>query len=174
MTEIRVAKSEEYAAVRSFYHRMIDMMREDEYAPAWEKGVYPSDLYLKEAIENDELWVCECGEEYMAAMIVNHKSNEEYKSVRWSVEAEDHEVTVIHTLGVLPPFQGKGIAGAMVQKAIALAETTHQKAIRLDVLGRNIPAQKLYVKHGFRYVDTIKMFYEDTGWTDFLLYERNV
>lgn len=80
-------------------------------------------------------------------------------------------MTVIHALGVLTTFQGKGIAGAMVKKAIEIAEETDQKAIKLDVLYGNLPAEKLYIKHGFKYVDTISMFYEDTGWTDFKLFE---
>lgn len=45
------------------------------------------------------------------------------------------------------------------------------KAIRLDVLGGNIPASKLYESMGFKYIETLKLFYEDTGLTDFLLYE---
>ena len=59
----------------------------------------------------------------------------------------------------------------MVQKAIDIAKETGMKAIRLDVLGGNIPAERLYQGFGFRYMATLKMYYEDTGWTDFKLYE---
>ncbi len=45
------------------------------------------------------------------------------------------------------------------------------KAIRLDVLKGNLPAEKLYSGLGFRYLHTLNMFYEDTGWTDYELYE---
>ncbi|HJC20253.1 MAG TPA: hypothetical protein H9707_00620 [Candidatus Butyricicoccus avicola] len=43
--------------------------------------------------------------------------------------------------------------------------------MRLDVLAGNIPAERLYVGQGFRYVDTVEMFYADTGRTAFRLYE---
>ena len=33
------------------------------------------------------------------------------------------------------------------------------------------PAEKLYKKAGFVYTTTIPMFYEDTGWAEFSLYE---
>lgn len=59
----------------------------------------------------------------------------------------------------------------MVKEAIIIAGENCNKAIRLDVLGSNIPAQKLYTNMGFQYIDTIKLFYEDTGLTDYLLYE---
>ena len=45
------------------------------------------------------------------------------------------------------------------------------QALRLDVLGTNLPAQKLYTAMGFQYRTTLKLFYEDTGTTDYLLYE---
>lgn len=59
----------------------------------------------------------------------------------------------------------------MVKKVIDTARENNVKTIRLDVLEGNIPAEKVYRKMGFRYVDTIPMFYEDTGWTDFRLFE---
>lgn len=171
MSRLIKATEDDFLKVRSFYHLLIDMMQDKEYKPGWEKGVYPTDDYLKESLKNGELWVYECEDEISAAMVINHHSNDGYKLVKWSVEAEDSSVLIIHILGVMPTFQGKGIAGAMVKKAIEVAEGKGQKTLRLDVLGGNIPAERLYIKHGFRYVDTVKMFYEDTGWTDFKLYE---
>lgn len=171
MAEIKKVAEKDFAKVKAFYHLLIDMMQGMEHTPRWEKGIYPSDEHLKRALENGEMWVYECENEIAAAMVINHHSNDGYKNVNWSIEAEDEEVLIIHILGVMPTFQGKGIAGAMVKKAIEIAEETGKKALRLDVLGCNIPAEKLYIKHGFRYVDTVKMFYEDTGWTDFKLFE---
>lgn len=171
MLEIRQATENEYFSIRSFYHNMIDMMKDSEYKPCQEKEIYPSDEYLRDSLVNNELWVCKFEKEIAAAMVVNHKNNDGYKNVKWLVEAEQNDVLIVHALGVMPTYQGKGIAGTMVKKVIDLAEKTNQRAIRLDVLGGNIPAEKLYIKHGFKYIDTVKMFYEDTGWTDFKLFE---
>ena len=43
--------------------------------------------------------------------------------------------------------------------------------MRLDVLEGNVPAERLYEGFGFRYLATMPMFYEDTGWTNYELYE---
>ncbi len=45
------------------------------------------------------------------------------------------------------------------------------KAVRQDMLKGNVPAEKLYEGEGFTYVDTVKLFYEDTGRVDFKMYE---
>lgn len=58
-----------------------------------------------------------------------------------------------------------------MRQAIHIARTKRQRALRLDVLGTNLPAQKLYTAMGFQYRTTLKLFYEDTGTTDYLLYE---
>ncbi len=104
-------------------------------------------------------------------MIVNHSYNDGYKQVNWSVEAEDGELLVIHALGVQPNYAGQGIAKEMVQKVIEMGIKQKLKTIRLDVLEGNIPAEKAYTKIGFQYVTTLKMFYEDTGWTNYKAYE---
>ena len=59
----------------------------------------------------------------------------------------------------------------MVQKVIDMARIHDIKTIRLDILGGNLPAEKAYTKMGFQYLDTVRMFYEDTGWTDYKLFE---
>lgn len=45
------------------------------------------------------------------------------------------------------------------------------RALRLDVLGGNVPAERLYTGQGFARRGTVRMFYADTGWTDYGLYE---
>lgn len=46
-----------------------------------------------------------------------------------------------------------------------------KKGENYDKIDRPTPAERLYPGLGFSYVDTIQMYYEDTGWTEFLLYE---
>ena len=59
----------------------------------------------------------------------------------------------------------------MVKKALDMARENGRAAVRLDVLEDNLPAKRLYEGMGFRYTGHVKLFYEDTGITDFLLYE---
>lgn len=171
MTEIRIAEINEFDIVRTFYHSLIDAMQNAQYKPAWEKGVYPSDEYLRSSIKKHELYIGLTDGELSSAMIINHEYNESYDKAAWPTDAAPEEITVIHALAVHPCFGGKGIAKELVARAISIAENNKQKVIRLDVLGGNIPAAKLYTGMGFKYIDTVQMYYEDTGWTDFELYE---
>lgn len=171
MIYIRKANKNEFEKVRDFYHTLIDMMETAEYRPGWEKGVYPTDKYLKEAILKKELFVGICDDMIVASMVVNHNCNEGYAKVKWPTVLNTDDVMVIHALGVLLTYGGKGFAKQMVKHALGYAEQNGQKAVRLDVLGGNLPAEKLYTGLGFKYIDTIQMYYEDTGWTDYKLYE---
>lgn len=169
--KIRAAKTEDYIRVRDFYYVLIDAMKDAEYKPGWEKDVYPTQEFLSHSIEHGELYIGEIDGQIVSSMVVNHEYNDGYKSIRWLVDAKDSELLVIHALGVDRGFSGQGIAGQMVQEVLRKAHEQHIKTVRLDVLEGNLPAEKAYTKLGFQYLDTIRMFYEDTGWTNFKVYE---
>lgn len=171
MLQIRTAKPEEYTRVRDFYYDLINAMKDAKFKPGWEKDIYPTQEFLLSSIEKEELYVGESDGQILSCMVVNHAYNEGYKNIRWSVPANDAELLVIHALGVHPIFSNRGIAKQMVQKVIDIALKSGIKTIRLDVLGGNIPAEKAYTKLGFQYLDTLQMFYEDTGWTDYKIFE---
>ena len=171
MLDIRAARPDEFAAVQNFYHKLIDMMEGSEFHPRWEKYVYPSDDFLRSSIERGELYVGMLGEEIAAAMVINGEGAEGYAGAPWSVRTADGEFSVIHALGVLPPHHGRGFARELVRAAIGEARAKDMKALRLDVLNGNLPAVRLYESEEFRLVSRVKLFYEDTGLTDFLLYE---
>lgn len=174
MLEIRPARPEEYSAVRAFYHRLIDLMRDAAYKPGWEKGVYPADSQLRQAIDGQQLYVGELEGETACAMIMDRQCNEGYSGAPWRVEAGTEQVSVIHALGVLPTLQGRGLARELVRFAMNTAREQGSLAIRLDVLSGNLPAEKLYLSRGFYRVSTARMFYPDTGWTEFDLYEYDL
>lgn len=171
MYAIRLAQPDEYEAVRAFYHRLIDEMQGSPYLPGWKKDVYPDSAMLRAAMEAQTLYVCEIDHAFAAAMIVNGTANDGYRSVHWGIDAAENEVRIVHALGVMPAYQGRGVSNAMVEAFLSLARKAGCKAARLDVLEGNLPAVKLYTRHGFAYVGTVNMFYVDTGWTNYELYE---
>lgn len=168
---IRPAETADYSRVRDFYYDLTDAMADAEFKPGWEKDVYPTQEFLQTSIQNGELYIGEVDGAVAACMVVNHAYNEGYNSVRWSVDASDEELLVIHALGVHPAYSGRGYAKELVQTVIDTARAGGIKTIRLDVLEGNLPAEKAYTKMGFVYLDTLRMFYEDTGWTAFKVYE---
>lgn len=168
---IKKTNPEQYPMVRAFYHSLIDGIVDFPYNAGWKKDIYPSPDYLIKTISNGELYIAIENDEIIAAMILNHECNEGYNEFQWPTDAEESEITVIHALGVHPSQMGKGYAKKMVKFVIETAKNNNQKVIRLDVLKGNVPAEKLYMGLGFEYLHTLSMFYEDTGWTDYELYE---
>ena len=169
--DISRADKNTYEDVRHFYHSLIDSLKPEQRHVGWKKDIYPSTEFLRNSINNGDLYLCRDLERIAGAMVLNQECNESYKNCQWQIMTDDSEILIIHALGVHSDFNGKGYAKAMVQKAIDISRETGMKAIRLDVLGGNIPAERLYQGFGFRYMATLKMYYEDTGWTEFELYE---
>lgn len=168
---MKIEKAENYEAVKSFYYKLIDDMEGSRYHSKWRKGVYPEDEFLKESVEKGNLYVGLEDGAIVAAMIINHECNDGYKDVQWPTQAEPEEISVIHTLGVSPACGNRGLGKELVREAIRICRDNGQKILRLDVLDGNLPAEKLYKSCGFKFVTGLNMFYEDTGWMKFDLYE---
>lgn len=171
---IRKAGKHEFDKVLNFYYSVIDALEGAEYNLGWVKDVYPSQQLLQTSINKGELFIGEISGNIVSSMIVNQESNDGYIGIKWNTDATDSEVLVIHALTTHPDHSGKGIATKMVEKAITLGRESCSRAIRLDVLKGNYPAEKLCRKIGFKYVTTIQMYYENTGLTDFMLYEYKI
>ena len=168
---ISKASRDEYESVRFFYHSMTDALEGTKYHPKWQKDIYPAPEDMRDAIDRGELYIGRVGERIAAAMVLNQQYNPEYEDIVWTKPFDRSEFMVIHMLGVHNDFAGRGLAKEMVRFAIETAGAAGMKAIRLDVLKGNVPAERLYPAMGFSYVDTIKLFYEDTGRVDFELFE---
>ena len=169
--KIRKANVSEFQAVRGFYHQLIDELEGAQYSAGWEKDVYPANEYLQESLENGQLYVGVKDGQIMGAMILNHDCNESYNKVQFGNDFAPDKIMVIHALGVMPSHGARGYGKKLVQEAVELAKAQNLQAIRLDVLKGNLPAEKLYTAKGFVYIDVVTMFYEDTGWTDYEVYE---
>jgi ribosomal protein S18 acetylase RimI-like enzyme len=171
MLVIRPAQTCEYQRVRLFYHAVIRGLKDAEYSPGWQIDIYPSPDFLRESIQNGELYVGEWNSAIISAMVINQQSNEGYEKIAWPSRASVKQVMVLHALGVHPAYAGRGVGRQMVQKAVCLAREAGMRALRLDVLSGNVPAEKLYESLGFQKVQTVSMYYPDTGWTDYEGYE---
>ena len=171
---ITKALPSDFQIIRLFYHSLIDAMLDSPYLPGWEKDVYPAPDVLLTEIEKGNFYYLREGERIAAGMVVNQKCNEDYWEAKWPENLPQDQFMVIHMLGVHPDFTGKGYAREMVRFALDLARKAGMKAVRLDVLKGNVPAEKLYAGLGFQFIDSIQMFYEDTGWAEYELYEMQL
>ena len=169
---IRCAEEKDFRELRQLYDRMCEVLGEKDFLPEGDKGGFPSDEMVKNAIaEKDQFIGIEDGQ-IVAAYIMNHDCDEAYHTVRWLTDAEDKEMVVLHALRVLPEYGGRGYSKQLVQHAIDTARERGLKSIRLDCIEGNDIPQKMYMSFGFAYVDTVEITYVDIGIPrKFLLYE---
>lgn len=137
----------------------------------WKYGQHPSDEMLQGYINRGEMYVYTEEETVKGMVAITMYQGEDYEDVSWGRMLQEDEVAVLHILAVCPAYQKQGIAERMVREAINLAAEHNKKAVRLDSLGFNIPAQKMYEKLGFSYRGKLQLYAENTGWTDFKFYE---
>ena len=169
--KITQASPDDFGRIRSFYHSLIDDMKEQHLTITWIKDVYPAPEFLRSALNNGELYLCCDGPRIAASMVVNRDCNEGYRNLGNETPLTNAEVLVIHALGVHPDYSGKGIGKMMVEEAIEIAKKSGAKGLRLDVLKGNEAARKLYLRCGFEYVGSVQMYYENTGNAYFGIYE---
>ena len=169
--KIRQATIEQYNDVVAFYYFVIDSLKNSSYDLGWRKEVYPTSDYLLNSVKKDEMFIAIDKGKIISAMVMNHDCNDSYREYEWPTLVRDDDVTIIHLLCVHPELARKGIGRQMVQFAIDTSKRKNQKVIRLDVLKGNYPAENLYTSMGFRKLHTLQMFYENTGWTEFDLFE---
>lgn len=169
---IRCAKEIDFRELRNFYDRMCEVLGEKNFLPEGDKGGFPPDDMVKNAITKENLFVGIEENQIVAAYIMNHARDESYHTVKWLIDANDDETVVLHALRVLPEYGGRGYAKRLVQHAIDTAKARKQKSIRLDCIAGNDIPQKMYMSFGFQYIDTVEITYADIGIPrEFLVYE---
>ena len=76
----------------------------------------------------------------------------------WHVVTEGH----ITNVAVLEQYRRRGVAKALMEEVINIAQQKQMIGITLEVRISNIAAQKLYTKYGFRPEGFRKNYYQDT------------
>ena len=168
------AKIEEFENIKQFYWNLINEMKDENDKIGWKKGIYPTDEFLIESLKKQQFFTLKEQNQLYACVILNHDCNEGYNGILWSVECQQEEILSPHALAVIPMKQGSGIGTKVVEEIITYARLQHKKAVRLDILGTNQAAERLYTKCGFQLVQAKEMYYEDTGWTEYKIYELNL
>ncbi|WP_206214588.1 GNAT family N-acetyltransferase [Adlercreutzia sp. ZJ242] len=162
--------------VMGFYDDVIAAVSGTDNDPLWERGIHPSEDELACAVREGGLligWLSlpEGGRVLASAIIVNEEVAEGYDKVPWRVAAQPHEVAVVHLFAVHPSLQGRRIAHAMIDRVREIAREQGKRVIRLDTLGTNEGAQRLYERYGFDNRGHARLAYADPRVTDFVLYE---
>lgn len=171
MLDIIKAQEADFENVRAFYFSLIEEMADSPFLPGWEAEVYPTSEEIRHAIESGWLYMGMLDGQMAAGMVLNSAATDGYNQVKWIVDAQPEDAMVVHLLGVHPRFTSRGLAKEMTRAAVEIARQAGKKSVRLDVMKGNLPASRVYESVGFQHLETLPLFYEDTGWTDFLMYE---
>lgn len=170
--ELFQAVEQDFLRLQEFYRNLIEKTPDMRQFCPWEYGVYPTDALLREHIHNGDLYYMERNGVILSALVLLPYQEENYAWENpWGAALEDDQVATVHMLGVNPEMLGQGIARWSVEAAIQKAREMGKKAVRLDALSCNLPAQKLYRSMGFAEVGTARWQSANLGWTDFVLYE---
>ena len=148
--EIRKPNLSEAQAILEMYERIIDDTEGKAETPRWERGIYPDYRYIEQAIASGDMIAAFSGVLPAGAIIRNHKMAPGYENVEWGIAVPAEEVYVIHTLGVSPDFQHKGVASKLAEAVEEDARKHGVKAIRLDVIDGNYPSVMLFEKLGYK------------------------
>ena len=155
MLMIRKATESDIPAVAEIYAHIL--ANEDPAKPAtgWLKGIYPVEATARAALGRDDLFVCIEDDKVVASAIINRTQVDVYADCKWSLECEDDEVMVLHTLTVEPACSGRGIGRKFVAFYEDYAREHNCKALRIDTNAVNITARGLYSKLGYTEVGIV-------------------
>lgn len=148
---IRKAAAEDISFVEEIYNEITSNEEIIKFTQ-WMKGLYPTVLTAQKSFEEGTLFVSEDDGVITGAVILNHEQPEEYKKLKWSIEAEGEKVLVIHTLCIKPSFLKMGLGQKFIIFAENYAKELGCTTIRLDTNDKNIPGANLYKKMGYNHV----------------------
>ena len=168
---LREASIRDIDQIRTLYWKLLDSSPKYGQILQWKKNIYPNDDDWNSYIVKGEMYLILKDMDVIGAVAVTNAQSKEYRKIHWKVTADDQDAAVVHLLMVLPEYQGDGAATAALDEIIKLATDKKKKAVRLDAIGTNVPAQKLYEKYGFVNCGTAQEYYESTGETEFIFYE---
>ena len=171
---MRLTMTNDFELVKAKYIEVIRNTPEIEQHARWVYGKHPTDYSIKAYIDNGEMYLLMDKENVAGLVAIVMYQGEDYETVSWAEDLENDQVATLHLLAVTPDYRGQALGIRILDKAICLAETNGKKALRLDTLKSNLPAQHMYNKAGFSYRGEQHLYAENTGWTDFLYYEKSL
>jgi ribosomal-protein-alanine N-acetyltransferase len=146
---------------------VVDALRESD-APrcaALERLLFPGDDPWSAAAFRDEL---RAGHAYLAARSPGGRGDTDggpllvgYGGLAFLAQPP-HVEAEVHTIGVDPVYQGRGIGRALLRGLLAVADAQHA-TVFLEVRTDNEAARALYESEGFAVVGLRRRYYQPSG-----------
>lgn len=143
--------------IEQLYSDVSTALMGKEHSPRWVAGVYPAKETLLSSIKNKTLFVLTKDHHIVGCVTLNEIPTANYNEITWKVKATESEVLYIHGFAIHPSYNGQGLGSQLLHEVKKHAERNGRQSIRLDVFHKNIPAENLYHKNGFLYVNTVNI-----------------
>ncbi len=168
--EIRLARKEELSELMAFYNDIIDQQAHDDYSPRWTRDIYPALSDLQRFLDLNCLYLVKNNDQIIAAAALAQGEEEMYRQADWQKKVSDDEIAMLHLFAIKKDYRRTGLSDRFLDYLLNEARR-YARVVHLDVMLGNVPAARLYLKHGFTYCQTMEIFYEDTGRVECDLYE---
>lgn len=157
MLEIVKATNKELDNIVKIYEDVCDFLENNINYPKWKKGIYPTYNDALKGYQENSLYVLKSENRIIGTMILNSEYEPGYNQGNWTLNVDDKEILVIHTLTIHPDFYHQKFALKLVEYAIMHGRKYGYKTIRIDVTESNHPALSLYQKFGFKCVGKVDL-----------------
>ncbi|MCR8558319.1 GNAT family N-acetyltransferase [Mucilaginibacter sp. BJC16-A38] len=132
-------------------------------------NTYPNAGAFEKDIALNQLWVAEIDGNVAGISAITTDQEPEYAEVGWDI---NETAIVTHRLAVSPRYQGRGVAGALMQQAEEVAKDRGIKVLRVDTNTQNQATQRLFPKLGYQYSGEIGLGFRPG--MRFLCYEKRL
>lgn len=151
----RNALSSDLDAICAIYDAIHDAEEAGRTTIGWVRSIYPTRTTAEQAIHAGDMFVLEQDGKVVASARINQIQGEEYKLARWSFDASDCKVMVLHTLSVHPKAFRRGFGAGFVAFYEDYAARHGCTCLRMDTNIRNTAARTLYKKLGYTEVGVV-------------------
>lgn len=170
---VRLAVEDDFDDLIELYEAVSAEVAGTSNDPIWEVGVYPTLDELRAFIEAREFYVSERDGRIAGALVATKRGEEGYEAVSWRSSIPVEDSVVIHLFGMHPDFRGSGLARPMMEAVQAELRRRGEQILRLDVIAKNVGAQRVYDRFGFTKCDTAWLEYPDYQ-GEFVFYEKEL
>ena len=112
--KFRKATQEDIPSIAAIYERIHDQEETGKTTIGWMRGIYPERKTAEEALDRDDLYVCENDGTIVASGIINTRQVPAYVHGEWAHQVAEDEALVLHTLTVDPDHAHQGIGKSFV------------------------------------------------------------
>ncbi len=169
---IRRAAAQDISAVSAIYDEIHAAEEAEEAVIGWARGVYPTEKTAQAALERGDLFVQEDEGRIVGAAIINRQQVDSYHGAKWTIDAPDDQIMVLHTLVISPKAARKGYGRRFVAFYEDYASTQGCTALRMDTNARNSRARAMYRKLGYTEADIVPCAFNGIPGVSLVLLEK--